>query len=61
MTFDELMAVIKENYIQILLLILVVSVVYLNMRVNNMEYRLQQTIMYSSIQNQDINRNRFNY
>jgi len=60
MTFDELMLFIKQNYIEILLLILVISVVYLNMKINNIDYRLQQTIMYSSIQNREIDRNRFN-
>jgi hypothetical protein len=39
----------KDNIITVVLVLLVVAFFYVNMKINDVAYRLQQTIMYSPL------------
>jgi len=48
----------KDNIITTVLIILVIAVLYVNMKVNDVSYRLQQTIMYSPLRLEKSDRDR---
>lgn len=48
-TFEDIKKFITENSIVISLVVLLIAVVYINMKVNDLDYRLQQTIIYSPL------------
>lgn len=48
-SFDEIKSYIIENYVIISLIILLIAVIYINIKVNDLNYRMQQTIMYGSV------------
>ena len=50
-TYDEIIKFITENNVMLSLLFLLIAVIYINMKINNLEYRVQQTIMFPLIKN----------
>jgi hypothetical protein len=37
----------QENWLTIILTLMVIAIIYINYKVNDLNYRLQQTIMYN--------------
>jgi hypothetical protein len=45
-TFDDVKKFTQENSVTISIVVLLIAVIYINIKVNDLNYRLQQTIMY---------------
>jgi len=47
MSYEDTKKFIIDNYITISLIILLIAIVYVNIKVNDLDYRLQQTIIHA--------------
>jgi hypothetical protein len=50
-TYDEIIQFITDNNVMLSLLFLLIAVIYINMKINDLEFRVQQTIMFPLIKN----------
>jgi len=48
-TFDDVKKFAQENSVMISIVVLLIAVIYINIKVNDLNYRLQQTIMYQPV------------
>jgi len=46
-TCEDFKQYVFDNYIVILFIVLLVAIFYINMKINNLDYRVQQTIVHS--------------
>jgi hypothetical protein len=53
LTVDDVKKFITENGTPIFLVVLLFAVVYVNIKINDIDYRLQQTIVYSPLRQND--------
>lgn len=58
-SYDDAKKFVIDNYVAISLIILLIAIVYVNMKINNLDYKFQQTLMYAY--DNDNNNNRRNY
>jgi hypothetical protein len=60
-SLDDIKKFITENSVTISLVLLLIAVIYINIKVNNVDYKLQQTIMYSPMKQHDLSYGYSNY
>lgn len=48
-TFEDIKKFVIENNVVISLVVLLIAVVYINIKINDLDYRVQQTIIYSPL------------
>lgn len=58
-SFEELKKFVTENIITIILVLLLIGVIYVNMKINDLDYRLQQTIINHPMHQNDRSNSRY--
>jgi len=53
LTFDDVKIFVYDNSTTIVLILLTIAVIYINLKVNNLDYKVQQTIIYSPLKSND--------